>query len=219
MEFIELTTYKWLKEAQIFNKNNRRVPSEWLEKNADIIVLYFSENGVDKNGIIQKFYELYENAKFLNNPIEVINIPMDGTEAKMRESYGGQANWFTLKFHDTLVQTLRFMYEITSTPRLLVRNADGTIISRHGISDLETHGKNAILTWLSHNCMTSKQRYYNREYVMYGDRWDYMTVDPTRKRDVKYSRKFSRAAEHGETTPTPSKHILKQPPKDKMNAD
>lgn len=196
MDF-QLMPYKWLNEAAIFNKNNEKIPIEWLETNADVIALLFTTYGVDKDGIIEKFYEIYENVKFVNLPIEVIFVTMDETEQDFDRAYESQANWFTLKFSDPLVPVLKYMYEITCLPSLVVIKFDGTIITKHGIVDLETYGKNAVITWVSRTTAIKSHRKLSKELNMYGDKWKYMNLVPnaTSKPETlltkKYQRKFS----------------------------
>ncbi|XP_068625219.1 uncharacterized protein [Battus philenor] len=184
-----LKPYKWLNEATIYNKRNEQVPISWILDNADLLVLLFNSKGVDINGIVTKFCEIYENVKYVNLPIEVIYVPMDDTEADAIASYESQANWFTLKFDDPLVPVLKYMYEVTCIPHLIVVNLDGTIVSSHAIFDLVEYGKNAVITWLSTSASIKSHRKLSRESSMYGENWVYMNVDPTRNVSD-YQRKF-----------------------------
>ncbi|XP_064074970.1 uncharacterized protein LOC135194125 [Vanessa tameamea] len=190
---LQLKPYKWLNEAAIFNKNDEQIPIEWLETNADFIVLLFTSCGVDKDGIIEKFYEIYENVKFVNLPIEVIFVPMDETEEDFNHAYEQQANWFTLKYSDPLVVVLKYMYGITCVPSLVVIKVDGTIISKQGILDLEKYGKNAVVTWISRTASIKNPRKLSKELTMYGDKWKYMTVVKSKPAKADYQRKFSTA--------------------------
>ncbi|XP_039764837.1 uncharacterized protein LOC120637199 [Pararge aegeria] len=183
--------YNWLNEAAIFNKNKERIPFEWLEANADIIVLLFSAGITDKDGIIEKFYDIYENVKFVNVPIEVIYIPLDEDEEEMSKAYEKQANWFTLNFACPLIPVLKYMYGITCIPHLLVIRVDGTIISSHAILDLEEYGKNAVITWLSKSSSTKIHRRFSKELSMYGKNWHHINADPNKISKAHYSRKFS----------------------------
>ncbi|CAG9570666.1 unnamed protein product [Danaus chrysippus] len=169
--------YEWLKDVEIFNKNNELVPHEWLQTNADVICLLFSSYETDKDGVIEKFYSIYENVKHVNLPIEVINVPMDETEEDMMKCYEEQANWFTVKHSDPVIPVLKYMYEVTSVPHLIVIQLDGSIVSRHGILDLEEYGKNAVITWTSKTSTVTKHRNLSKELMMYGKDWVYMKVD------------------------------------------
>lgn len=135
---INFKPYNWLPEAKVYNKNMDTIPPSWLVDNADVIALLFTSKGVDKDGILHKFYEIYESVKFVNLPIEVIYVPMDDNEEDMMECFQEQANWFTLKLDDPLVKILMFMYEVYSVPHMVVVRPDGTLVSSHGIMDLET---------------------------------------------------------------------------------
>ncbi|XP_059055649.1 uncharacterized protein LOC131849573 [Achroia grisella] len=183
--------YNWMDKAVVYNQRYDVVPCEWIRKNTDVLVLLFTARGIDKDGIIVKFYEIYESIKLLNLPIEVIYVPMDETEAEMKQSYETQANWFTLSIHDPLVLTLKYMYDITCIPHIVVLKIDGSIISTHGVIDLEKYGKNAVLTWLSTSASTKKHRKLNKDASMYGEKWNYLNVRPNSSKYDSYRRKFN----------------------------
>lgn len=186
-----ITPFNWLDKATVYNKKNDIVPTEWIKENADVLVILFTAKGVDKDGIIQKFYNIYENIKYINLPLEVIYVPMDETEEEMKASYEEQANWFTLSFHDPLVHELRYMYGVTCIPHIFVIKTDGTMVSSHGILDLEEYDKNAVITWLSNTAFSKIQRKLSRDVAMYGNKWRYLNVGAANKPD--YLRRFSTA--------------------------
>ncbi|XP_047506054.1 uncharacterized protein LOC125050338 [Pieris napi] len=187
---MDMKPYNWLREAQIYNKKNTKISLEWLTENADVIALLFTSNGVDKDGVVEKFYTIYENVKFINMAIEVIYVPMDENEEDMLSCYEGQANWFTLKINDPLINVLKHMYGITCMPYIVVIKPNGTIVSTTGIQDLEEYGKNALITWLSMSKPVTKERKLSREASVYGDKWMYVGSDEAKKRQ-EYHRRFS----------------------------
>lgn len=174
--------YNWLKQANIVNKRFAPIFYKQLQENADIICILFNQLNCDKNDVIQKFYSIYENSKYVNIPIEVINIPLDETEADFRRSFKEQANWFTLKFDDPLVHTLKYMYEITCVPQLRIINIDTTLISRDGIGDIEEYGQNAVITWLPTSASSKKHRHFKNDAYMYGPKWIY--IDANRRNSM-----------------------------------
>ncbi|XP_073962679.1 uncharacterized protein [Choristoneura fumiferana] len=186
---ITLPPYNWLIDARVFNKNFEPVPYSWIAENADVVVLLFTSKGVDRNGILQKFCEIYENVKYINMPIEVINIPMDENTKDMWDCYGEQANWFTLRVDDPLVLTLQYMYEITCIPHIIVQKPDGTMISTHGIQDLEEYGKNAIITWMTTSASMKTGRRMSKDANMYGKTWSYLNSGLSSKKE--YQGRFS----------------------------
>ncbi|XP_050673146.1 uncharacterized protein LOC126971019 [Leptidea sinapis] len=186
MEAFECQPYDWLKEASIYNKNYTLIPVEWFKENADVIVLLFTANGLDKDGIVEKFYSIYENVKLINIPIEVIYIPMDETEEDMMQCFERQANWFTLKIYDPLVQVLKYMYGITYMPTMFVIRPDLTLVSMLGVMELEQHGKDAIITWLS-SPLKLRNRQLENEKNIYGNEWKYANVDKKKE----YRRRFN----------------------------
>lgn len=168
--------YNWLKKAHVVNKMFTSIPYNLLSENADIICLLFSQYTCDINEVIRKFYNIYENSKYVNVPMEVINIPLDETDLDFRRSYREQANWFTLKFDDPLINILMYMYEVTCVPQLRIINVDCTLISRDGIGDIEQYGQNAVITWLPTSASSKKHRNFKNDSFMYGPKWNYIDV-------------------------------------------
>lgn len=228
----------WLVKAKIYNKNYKDISYEWLVQNADVVILLFTLKGVDRDAVIHKFYNIYENVKQVNVPIEVINIPMDDTKSDMMSNFEEQANWFTLMFDDPLIFILKYMYEITCIPHILVLKPDGTIVSKHAIDDLEFYGKNAIVTWLSTSASSKTNRKLKRETIIYGDTWRYMDQDKNedrrdpaekrrdylekkkqysvKRREIEERRKKEQADKEKEIIPPPSTMVtvLEEPMKD-----
>lgn len=200
---IHFVPLNWLKKAAIYNQRGSLVPTEWLVKNADVIVLLFSSKGVDKDGIIQKFYRIYESSKYLSLPIEVLYIPFDETAAEYRKSYKEQANWFTLKFDDPLIITLKYVYEITSLPHITVIQPDCTIISTHGILDLEQYSKNAIISWLPAAADSKRgQRDWSKDAHMYGQIWRYGLDEFETKDEKRFTNLLGSDQNRPSTSPT-----------------
>lgn len=219
---ITLPPYNWLKDARVFNKKFESVPYTWIAENADVLVLLFTSKGVDRNGILQKFFEIYENVKYINMPIEVIYIPMDENAKDMWKCYDEQANWFTLRVDDPLVLTLQYMYEITCLPHLLVQKPDGTMISTHGIQDLEEYGKNAVITWMTTSASMKTGRRMSKDANMYGKTWSYMNSGLSGKKE--YQSRFPAmvpsipSPRAGVGVQKPEKDVPETTPKDKPPA-
>jgi hypothetical protein len=115
---------------------------------------------------------------------------MNETEEDMKAGYEEQANWFTLGFHNALVPTLMYMYQISSLPHIYVLKPDCTVISGHGVLDLIKYGKNAVLTWLSTSATSKIQRKMSRDANVYGDTWRFLNAD-AKSSKPEYQRKFS----------------------------
>ncbi|CAH0596922.1 unnamed protein product [Chrysodeixis includens] len=184
---------EWMNNCKMYNKNYEKVPCTFLTENVDVICLYFSLKDKDRvgNEIMQDFYEIYENAKYVNIPIEVLNVPMDDTKDAMCISFDDQANWFTLMFNDPLIIFLKYMYDITAVPHIIVLKTDGSVISSHGILDLDEYGKNALITWLSASATTKSEKRLSKERNMYGLKWRFLTLGVGKADKPNYRRKFS----------------------------
>ncbi|KAF9797691.1 hypothetical protein SFRURICE_017886 [Spodoptera frugiperda] len=190
----KLPPFNWIESAKIYNHSYERVPIEWLLDSADILVLYFSMRNSDRSdNIMTQFYEVYENARYNNLPIEVINVPMDETREDMCISYADQANWFTLMFDDPIIITLQYRHEITAVPHLVVTRVDGSMVSSHGILDLDEFGKNALIAWLSTAAYTKPRKKLSRDTKMYGPQWKYLNAGVGKAESPDYKRNFSRA--------------------------
>lgn len=180
---ITFKAYNWIAEAKIFNKRFYPVDPKWLSENTDAVVLLFTANGVDRNGVIEKFYEIYENVKYKNMPVEVIYVPLEDDEASMLESYKNQANWFTLKFGDPMIVVLMYLFEVTCIPHIIVLGVDGSTISRNGIADIEEYGGNCVISWLGTAASTKNHRQFKRESWVYGDDWNFLKVEGFGKKE------------------------------------
>lgn len=166
--------YNWLKEANIINKKHAPVTYKFIKENADVIGLLFNQHKCDRDGVVRRFYTIYENSKYVNVPIEVIYIPQDETESSFRRSFKEQANWFSLKFDDPLVHELKYMYEVTCLPQLRIISVDTTLISRDGIGDIEQYGQNAVITWLPTSASSKKHRNFKNDSGYYASKWSYI---------------------------------------------
>ncbi|XP_022818752.1 uncharacterized protein LOC111351183 [Spodoptera litura] len=188
----KLPPFNWIETAKIYNHNYEKVPIEWLLDSANILVLYFSMRDSDRSdNIMSQFYEFYENARFKNLPIEVINIPMDETREDMCISYAEQANWFTLLFGDPIIITLQYKHGVTSVPHLVVTRPDGSMVSSHGILDLDEFGRNALIAWLSVAVHTKQSKKLSKETKMYGPKWNYLNAGVGKAKKPYYKRHFS----------------------------
>ncbi|KAF9423401.1 hypothetical protein HW555_001210 [Spodoptera exigua] len=193
--FIDLPPFDWLKYAKLYNQRYERISSEWLRQGVDIIVLYFSMNNQGKEHIVHDFYEWYENARYMDIPLEVINVPMDSNIEDMCISYNKQANWFTIMHKDPLIYTLLYMYQVTCVPYIVVIKPDCSIVSSRGVLDLELYGRNPLVTWLSPNSRSITPKAFSKAKGMFGHDWKYITI--ITKRD--YVRRFSAKPKDFET--------------------
>lgn len=139
----------WLKQAKIYNHKYKKVPNTLILDRVDTLVLYFSMLNVDRHNVMSNFCDIYRHTWRIQLPLEVINVPMDENRKDMWTNFDGQPGWYTLGYGDSLITTLQYRYGITAVPHLLVIKLDGTIISTHGILDLDVYGKNALIAWLS----------------------------------------------------------------------
>ncbi|XP_063629063.1 uncharacterized protein LOC134800523 [Cydia splendana] len=185
----KLPPYNWIKDAKIYNKSYSLIPSEWIQENADIVVVLFISKGVDREGIVQKFYNIYESVKHANVPIEVIHVPLDENKLLMKESFKQQANWYTLLHDDPLKLILTYLYEVSYIPYFVVIKPDGTIVSNTANRDLEEYGKNAIIAWLSPSACVKHTRKLEDEAVMYGSKWNYLIKEEAEEKK-EYPRRF-----------------------------
>lgn len=99
---------------------------------------------------------------------------MDETEEDASACFEAQANWFSLHFDDILIHTLKYMYEVTCIPYLTVIKTNCEVISYNGIADLDLHGKNAVISWLTESPSTKKHRRRSEDADKYGPIWRFV---------------------------------------------
>ncbi|XP_050503375.1 nucleoredoxin-like protein 2 [Diabrotica virgifera virgifera] len=91
--------------------------------------------------------ELYAENLKKNIGMEIIYVSADTTEEMYEQGIADQGPWCAIPFEDDISVELRYRYDVTSMPQLVVVKKDGTIISAKGKRELESLGNNVLVTW------------------------------------------------------------------------
>ncbi|XP_050300947.1 nucleoredoxin-like protein 2 [Anthonomus grandis grandis] len=84
----------------------------------------------------------------MDSGIEIIYVSSDTDEKAYKYDFTiKQGPWMAIPFKDPVATELRYKYDISSLPTIIVVNKEGHIITRNGRSELEAIGINVIVTW------------------------------------------------------------------------
>ncbi|XP_072380831.1 nucleoredoxin-like protein 2 [Diabrotica undecimpunctata] len=118
-------------EDQMIKKPDGTVV-EWhvYLKNVKIFIFFFSASCV-KNAeeLIRLLKELYAENLKKNIGMEIIYVSADTTLESYEEGIAEQGPWCAIPFENDISVELRYRYDVTSMPQLVVVKKDGTIIS------------------------------------------------------------------------------------------
>ncbi|XP_074211781.1 nucleoredoxin-like protein 2 [Camelus bactrianus] len=128
----------------------------WVEAEAalqnKVVGLYFAAGRCapsrDFTPLLCDFYaELVDEAR-PPAPFEVVFVSADGSAqemlAFMRELHGA---WLALPFHDPYRHELRTRYRVTATPRLLILQPSGEVITDKGRRQIRERGPACFRNW------------------------------------------------------------------------
>ena len=80
--------------------------------------------------------------------MEVIYVSSDNDEKNFKTDFIiRQGPWMAVPFKDPVATELKYKYNISSLPTLIVVNKEGDMITRSGREELENLGINVIVTW------------------------------------------------------------------------
>lgn len=119
-------------------------------KKANIIIYYFSASWVADMDVLEKLKAIYVENENREMGMEVIYVSSDTEEKQFSKTFRERhGSWPAIAPQNVaLAEELRYRYDITSLPRIIVvRKEDGFIISRRGREELEKSGINVLVTW------------------------------------------------------------------------
>ncbi|XP_057656561.1 nucleoredoxin-like protein 2 [Diorhabda carinulata] len=120
---------------------------EYLQ-NIKIFILFFSASWVpNTTNLIVKLKELYVESLKRKANMEIIYVSADTTEEEYEADLMAQGPWSAIPFKSPICDTLRFSYDVSAMPMIVVIKRDGTVISRKGRKELENIGLNVLVTW------------------------------------------------------------------------
>ncbi|KAG5898170.1 hypothetical protein JTB14_013214 [Gonioctena quinquepunctata] len=116
-------------------------------KTTKILIFFFSASWVPSYELIEKLKDLYEENRRRNTGMEIIYVSSDTERRSFNRDFNEQGPWCAIPFKSNTSHELRWKFDITSLPQLVVVKSDGTMVSRKGKSEIERLGNNVIVAW------------------------------------------------------------------------
>ncbi|XP_023018921.2 nucleoredoxin-like protein 2 [Leptinotarsa decemlineata] len=120
--------------------------SDYL-KDTKILIFFFSASWVRTDDLVKNLKNLYEENQNRNAGMEIIYVSSDTDEKAFTRDFSEQGPWCAVPFKSNTSDELRWKFNITCLPQVIVVKTDGTMISRKGKGELEKLGVNVIVTW------------------------------------------------------------------------
>ncbi|XP_060520971.1 nucleoredoxin-like protein 2 [Cylas formicarius] len=136
-----------LEGKMLLDKDGVCRPVKQILKNKKIIIYFFTASYVENSEIIEKLQEVYKENEKRDTGMVIIYVSSDGEEENFKYDFGRQGPWVAIPFKDATADELRYKYDISCLPALVVVNQDGDIITRRGKEELEQLAVNVIVTW------------------------------------------------------------------------
>ncbi|KAJ8971852.1 hypothetical protein NQ314_000514 [Rhamnusium bicolor] len=137
-----------LEGKKVLTKDGQLHNVSHLLKSKKIIIYYFSASWVQTSVLTEKLKYIYEENLKRNLGMEIIYVSSDTDEKIFRHDYiEHHGAWAAIPFKGIIADELRWMYDITCLPQLVVVKKDGEIITRRGKEELEKLGINVLVTW------------------------------------------------------------------------
>lgn len=116
--------------------------------NQKVIVYFFSASWVSASELLQTLISVYKENKKRNTGIEIVYVSADNDEKHFVKEFSSHGPWLAIPFKSETSVELRWKYDVTSLPQLIVvRKEDGLIITRKGKEELTDLGFNVLVTW------------------------------------------------------------------------
>ncbi|KAJ8963356.1 hypothetical protein NQ318_018828 [Aromia moschata] len=116
-------------------------------KTAKIIAYYFTASWVNHPDLLEKLKAVYEEGKRRHSGMEVIYVSADTEEKLFTKHFKEHGPWYSIPFGNTLAEVLRWRYNITCMPQIVVVRKDGLIVTRRGTRELEELDIDVLVTW------------------------------------------------------------------------
>lgn len=137
----------YLANYDIINRYRSVYPAKSVLKDMQRIVLFFASVKDTDTELISKLIQLHKTAKENLIRIEVLFVATDLAEEDAWECFNRQGDWFSLEHNPDAIFLLVNMYEITGTPKIVVIQRDGKVVSDDGAADIQQYGTDAIVAW------------------------------------------------------------------------
>lgn len=117
-------------------------------KDIKVLVYLFSASMVNYVSLLDILKTVYEENIKRNTKLEFIYVSADQEENNFWNDFKTHGPWVAIPFKHTVGYELRWLYNITCLPQVIVvKKNDGLIISKIGKQELEKIGINVLITW------------------------------------------------------------------------
>lgn len=133
---------------KLISKNYQTQPSSKILKDKNIIIYFFTASWVETADLTEKLIFVYNENLKRKTGLEVIYVSADNEEKAYRQEFARHGSWLAVPFKDETSVELRWKYDVTSLPQLIVvKKTNGVIITRKGREELLKLGLNVLVTW------------------------------------------------------------------------
>lgn len=137
----------YLADNNIINRYHTVYPASAILKDMQQIVLFFASISDTDTELIRKLIRLHETVQENHIRLEVLFVPTDLSKEDALACFERQGKWYSLTHQADVIFLLMHMYEVTGTPRIVVIQRDGKVVSDDGAADIRQYGTNAIVAW------------------------------------------------------------------------
>lgn len=132
----------------LINQKNQMHAASKILKNKKIIVYFFTASWVPTEHLLERLCAVYQENQKRNTGIEIIYVSADNEERSYSLEFSTHGPWLAIPFKNDASVELRWKYDVTSLPQLIVvKKEDGQIITRKGKEELLDIGLNVLVTW------------------------------------------------------------------------
>lgn len=124
------------------------VPASDILKDKKIIIYFFTASWVKTTDLLEKLMKVYKENQERKTGMEVIYVSADNEEKPFLKEFASHGPWLAIPFKNETSVELRWKYNVTSLPQLIVvKKEDGHIITRKGTDELMKLELNVLVTW------------------------------------------------------------------------
>lgn len=137
----------YLAHNKIMNRYHTISQATAILKDMQRIVLFFSSVNDTDTELLSQLIRLHATAREHHIRLEVLFVPTDLIEEDAWACFARQGDWFALTHQSDAIFLLLSLYEVTGTPRIVVIQRDGRVVSEDGAADIRQYGINAMVAW------------------------------------------------------------------------
>lgn len=137
-----------LEGETLISKDIQSCAASKILKNIKIVVYFFTASWVNSPDLLERLIVIYEENRKRKTGIEIIYVSADTDEKQFLNGFTTHGPWLAIPFESNTSVELRWKYDVTSLPQLIVvKKDDGLVISRKGREELMKLGVNVLVTW------------------------------------------------------------------------